>query len=274
MGHRRQQRPRPHRPPAAVHQAGAEAGHRQGRAQPVRAQPAHRRGPGQRHPRRQRHHQGPARPRQPVPELRSRLAPGVHAPCHRHGDSGGADVLVLDNASAQPIFDLFRAKGDTDNPLRAIQVDVTQRRRARRRRPQVVAAGARPVWASPRSVRATPRASATRRPPSATPPALRRPRSRWPATSTAPRSSRSTRPSRATASLLVTGKDFTRLRVRAPSGLGLRQLHGHHDDDHPRPDVTVDDRRCRRPRPAWCPSRPTARSAAEAGPSSGFGSLT
>ncbi len=39
--------------------------------------------------------------------------------------SGGADVLVLDNAAAQPIFDLFRAKGDTDNPLRAIQVDVT-----------------------------------------------------------------------------------------------------------------------------------------------------
>jgi LCP family protein required for cell wall assembly len=39
--------------------------------------------------------------------------------------SGGADVLMLDNAAAQPIFDLFRAKGDTDNPLRAIQVDVT-----------------------------------------------------------------------------------------------------------------------------------------------------
>ncbi len=39
--------------------------------------------------------------------------------------SGGADVLILDNAAAQPIFDLFRAKGDTDNPLRAIQVDVT-----------------------------------------------------------------------------------------------------------------------------------------------------
>ncbi|MGZ4718115.1 MAG: LCP family protein, partial [Acidimicrobiales bacterium] len=39
--------------------------------------------------------------------------------------SGGADVLILDNAAAQPVFDLFRAKGDTDNPLRAIQVDVT-----------------------------------------------------------------------------------------------------------------------------------------------------
>ena len=35
-------RPRPHQPPAGVHQAGAQAGHRQGRAQPVRAQPADR----------------------------------------------------------------------------------------------------------------------------------------------------------------------------------------------------------------------------------------
>ena len=34
-------------------------------------------------------------------------------------------MLILDNAAAQPIFDLFRSKGDTDNPLRAIQVDVT-----------------------------------------------------------------------------------------------------------------------------------------------------
>ena len=39
--------------------------------------------------------------------------------------SAGADVLILDNAAAQPIFDLFRAKGDTANPLRAIQVGVT-----------------------------------------------------------------------------------------------------------------------------------------------------
>jgi LCP family protein required for cell wall assembly len=39
--------------------------------------------------------------------------------------SGGAAVLILDNAGAQPIFDLFRSSGDTDNPLRAIQVDVT-----------------------------------------------------------------------------------------------------------------------------------------------------
>src|SRR4029079_4388519 len=39
--------------------------------------------------------------------------------------SAGADVLILDSAAAQPIFDLFRAQPDSDNPLRAIQVDVT-----------------------------------------------------------------------------------------------------------------------------------------------------
>jgi LCP family protein required for cell wall assembly len=39
--------------------------------------------------------------------------------------SGGASVLMLDNAAAQPIFDLFRSQADSDNPLRAIQVDVT-----------------------------------------------------------------------------------------------------------------------------------------------------
>jgi len=39
--------------------------------------------------------------------------------------SGGADVLILDNAAAQPMFDLFRNQVDASNPLRAIQVDVT-----------------------------------------------------------------------------------------------------------------------------------------------------
>jgi len=38
--------------------------------------------------------------------------------------AGGADVLLLDNAGAQPIFDKFRAQSDADNPLRAIQVQV------------------------------------------------------------------------------------------------------------------------------------------------------
>ena len=38
--------------------------------------------------------------------------------------SGGADVLLLDNAAAQPIFDKFRAQPSGDNPLRAIQVQV------------------------------------------------------------------------------------------------------------------------------------------------------
>jgi len=38
--------------------------------------------------------------------------------------AGGADVLLLDNAAAQPIFDKFRAQADANNPLRAIQVQV------------------------------------------------------------------------------------------------------------------------------------------------------
>ena len=37
---------------------------------------------------------------------------------------GGADVLLLDNAAAQPIFDKFRAHSDAGDPLRAIQVQV------------------------------------------------------------------------------------------------------------------------------------------------------
>ncbi len=60
----------PHRPPAAVHQAGAQAGHRQGRPQPVRGQRAHRHGPERRDPRQPAHHRRPARPGHPVPQLR------------------------------------------------------------------------------------------------------------------------------------------------------------------------------------------------------------
>ena len=57
-----QQRLRSHQPPAAVHQAGAQAGHRQGRPQPVRADPARGRGAVEREARRPDHHPGPARP--------------------------------------------------------------------------------------------------------------------------------------------------------------------------------------------------------------------
>lgn len=37
---------------------------------------------------------------------------------------GGADVLLLDNAGAQPIFAKFRNQADAKNPLRAIEVQV------------------------------------------------------------------------------------------------------------------------------------------------------
>ena len=48
----------------------------------------------------------------------------VYTPPATNAVIGGADVLLLDNAGAQPLFAKFRNQADADNPLRAIQVEV------------------------------------------------------------------------------------------------------------------------------------------------------
>ena len=83
VGDRPHQRPGPHRPPAGLHPAGAQPGHRQGRPQPRHPRPADRRGPRRHHRRRLAHRQRHLPPGQPVPELRA------HRPADLLGAGGG-----------------------------------------------------------------------------------------------------------------------------------------------------------------------------------------
>ena len=142
---------------------------------------ADRHGPERRHPRRPAHHRRPARPGRAVPQLRPRHPAGVHTARHRRRSSAAPTCCCSTPLGAQPIFDLFRDLSDAANPNRAVEVSVTN---GSGRSAQAQEVLRRPGQARVHHVgsTATPPASTTRAPRSATPPAPRRPRCRWPAT--------------------------------------------------------------------------------------------